>query len=820
MSTISGNGATEAIYLQMSGNDVQYSVGTPLTWTTINSGEWPVTITNTAASPGPSTILRVVFTQNLTMSSNTDGILGYFIAGSTYITLDGSGNTIIIDNIALYPGFIQNGTQTESAYANIVVQNINTGSVGSVSLEDYSGWICQDYFGKGVSGTSVINCENTLPIASFRGGGIIGPYYGYGSGSLASITNCTNTGTITGSGAGGVVGYICGAEGGLITITGCTNTGLIIGDDAGGIAGTNLVQGANSSATITNCENTGAITGSNSGGIIGSYGGVLGTNSLVILTNCTNTGVISGNSAGGIAGGNLAGNGIATITNCTNTGNINGTDSGGIIGSEPCNNNGVVTITKCFSTGLINGISSGGITGNRFAFNTDKTCVISQCYSTGDISGELAGGITGSDVGLNNNDASYNPVADIVNCYSLGAISTTCGGICGGWNIVPYNNKPTIQITNSYSYGTLVDANSGLVAVSLTSTQINLTTLNTYVAAGTWSDATANASGALLGYPTDVNTNNPGSTWASISPDTPYVLSSYNAVIYNPGGASSRYNYTSNPGLFQPDYNYTLVYTSQYYEEATAHVFVSKGTYPKYYSYNFNRFNIVNETGSENPIIISINSSNGELNFIMPFPCFLEGTKILCFENNQEVYRPIESLRKGDLVKTIYNGYMPIYLIGTSPIYNPGNDYRITNRLYKCPKEKYPGLIEDLYITGCHSILVPSMTDDQWENTKAVHKEIYITDNHFRLIACADEKAEPYNKEGFMNIYHIALEHDDYYMNYGIYANGLLVESCSKRYLMEVSKMTLLGEEDCAISEEVHIDGGASNIIRQLVDTY
>jgi hypothetical protein len=198
-----------------------------------------------------------------------------------------------------------------------------------------------------------------------------------------------------------------------------------------------------------------------------------------------------------------------------------------------------------------------------------------------------------------------------------------------------------------------------------------------------------------------------------------------------------------------------------------------------------------------------------------PVPCFLEGTKILCFENEQEVYRPIESLRKSDLVKTIYNGYMPIHMIGTTALYNPGNDYRVANRMYKCSREKYPALFEDLYITGCHSILVPSMTDDQWENTKAVNGSILVTDNHFRLIACADEKAEPYNKEGYMNIYHIALEHNDYYMNYGVYANGLLVESCSKRYLTEISNMRILGQEDCAVSQDVD-----KVLIQLLVETY
>ena len=200
-----------------------------------------------------------------------------------------------------------------------------------------------------------------------------------------------------------------------------------------------------------------------------------------------------------------------------------------------------------------------------------------------------------------------------------------------------------------------------------------------------------------------------------------------------------------------------------------------------------------------------------------PYPCFLEGTKILCFENNEEVYRPVETLRKGDLVKTICHGYMPINMICTTNLYNPGNDYRIVNRLYKCPKEKYPTLFEDLYITGCHSILVSVMTDDQWENTKAVNKNIYVTDNHFRLIACADEKAEPYNKAGYMNIYHIALDHHDIYMNYGIYANGLLVESCSIECLI-YSNMKIMGHDDLAVSQDG--DNVSTNMIQQLVDTY
>jgi hypothetical protein len=62
----------------------------------------------------------------------------------------------------------------------------------------------------------------------------------------------------------------------------------------------------------------------------------------------------------------------------------------------------------------------------------------------------------------------------------------------------------------------------------------------------------------------------------------------------------------------------------------------------------------------------------------------------------------------------------------------------------------------------------------------------------YRLFAFLDPRAEPYEVEGEFSIYHIALENENYYMNYGVYANGLLVETCSKRYLKELSGMTLI----------------------------
>lgn len=174
-------------------------------------------------------------------------------------------------------------------------------------------------------------------------------------------------------------------------------------------------------------------------------------------------------------------------------------------------------------------------------------------------------------------------------------------------------------------------------------------------------------------------------------------------------------------------------------------------------------------------------------------PCFKDDSKILCYKNDSEVYIKIQDLKKGDLVKTSKDGYLPIFMIGTTKIYNPKNNIRSKNRLYKCSPQEFPELTEELIITGCHSILVDQFKDEiEREKTIEVNGKIYITDNFYRLPACVDERTEPYLDEGLFRIWHIALENDNYYFNYGIYANGLLVESCSKRYLKELSGMDII----------------------------
>jgi hypothetical protein len=174
-------------------------------------------------------------------------------------------------------------------------------------------------------------------------------------------------------------------------------------------------------------------------------------------------------------------------------------------------------------------------------------------------------------------------------------------------------------------------------------------------------------------------------------------------------------------------------------------------------------------------------------------PCFLEGTTILCQVDGKEAYIPIEQLRTGTLVKTSRDGYKPVAAIGKGTIQNPGTDERIEDRLYTCCTEKYPELKEDLFLTGCHSILVDSITDAQRAETIKHLGKIFVTDRKYRLMACVDERAEPWKSEGTYPIWHFALESEDDGINFGVYANGgLLVETCAIRTLKGRSNFTLV----------------------------
>jgi hypothetical protein len=171
-----------------------------------------------------------------------------------------------------------------------------------------------------------------------------------------------------------------------------------------------------------------------------------------------------------------------------------------------------------------------------------------------------------------------------------------------------------------------------------------------------------------------------------------------------------------------------------------------------------------------------------------PLVCFKEGSKIL----TDKGYIVVQYLRNGDLVKTVSSGFKKIQHIGYSKMYHNVNEVRSKDKLYRCSTSEYPELTEDLVITGCHSILVKSFKNDlEREQTIDITGNTYVTDRHYRLPACADCRTKIFEEEGVHTIWHFSLEHSDYYMNYGVYANGLLVETTSNRMMVELSGMTL-----------------------------
>lgn len=187
--------------------------------------------------------------------------------------------------------------------------------------------------------------------------------------------------------------------------------------------------------------------------------------------------------------------------------------------------------------------------------------------------------------------------------------------------------------------------------------------------------------------------------------------------------------------------------------------------------------------------------------------CFLQGMKLLCYdvESNEDRYLCIEDLKPGMLVVTHHHGYVPIDLIGYREVFNPGlasNTERTKNRLYVYRGAGLVGGglgggcvgIGDLVITGCHSLLVDSLTMPEMNAMRSeCDGKLYQTDDKYRLMAyAATNHTEIYDYDGQAVIWHLALKHEDRYMNYGVYANGVLVETCSRRMLEEYSEMTFV----------------------------
>jgi hypothetical protein len=158
--------------------------------------------------------------------------------------------------------------------------------------------------------------------------------------------------------------------------------------------------------------------------------------------------------------------------------------------------------------------------------------------------------------------------------------------------------------------------------------------------------------------------------------------------------------------------------------------------------------------------------------------CFGKGTLIQCEGGSV----PVEDLKVGTLVKTLKHGYRAITFVGTSTIHNRADSERVRERLYVYPKE-------NLVLTGGHSVLLDDVSGDQLNRIKRSFGGVFFTEGKIRLAAMDDETAEPYLAKGTFPIYNFVLEAPNENTNYGVYANGKLVESSFPYW---VKKMKLL----------------------------
>ena len=198
------------------------------------------------------------------------------------------------------------------------------------------------------------------------------------------------------------------------------------------------------------------------------------------------------------------------------------------------------------------------------------------------------------------------------------------------------------------------------------------------------------------------------------------------------------------------------------------------------YTYRIKAINIAGSSSTSNGIAKAMATI---------IPCFKDDTKIL----TKNGYVQIKDLINGDLVETFGHGLKPITVIGKKEVIHLASPDRNPEQLYKYTNTTHSSIFEDLVITGRHAILVDDfVSDEQRDNVSNFYKGVLKTDGKYLLPSSLDETATVYETVGKYTVYHLALQNDDENKNYGIYANGLLVETASEDYLKNRSKMELI----------------------------
>lgn len=165
-------------------------------------------------------------------------------------------------------------------------------------------------------------------------------------------------------------------------------------------------------------------------------------------------------------------------------------------------------------------------------------------------------------------------------------------------------------------------------------------------------------------------------------------------------------------------------------------------------------------------------------------PCFNYGTQILTLDVDMKPkYIPIQELKPGMIVSTYFYGPRKISMIGYSKMLNNPDNWRVC--MYKMAKKG--DMIDDLIITGGHSILVdnPPTGDELVKQKQYWGNKQYKIRDKYKILSSVSRDFEQIKTHDVFTYYHLVLEHPDPEYQFGIWANGVLTESQSKRHFIE-----------------------------------